>query len=106
MADEELINAATFYIAELRASMIPNVKLYRSGNMQSSVVVGQVGEDFIDIIIGVPYASFTNDRGKWQADAIRQMSKMNQLMEKHLELNKERKKRSRLWQQTKYLKTS
>lgn len=65
MADEELINAATFYIAELRASMIPNVKLYRSGNMQSSVVVGQVGEDFIDIIIGVPYASFTNDRGKW-----------------------------------------
>ena len=64
MADEDLLNAATFYIAEIRSAMIPNVQLYQSGNMQSSVVIGTVGDNFIDIIIGVPYASYTNEGSK------------------------------------------
>jgi len=64
MADEELINMATFFMAEIRSAMIPNVQLYQSGNMQSSVVIGQVGDDFIDIVIGVPYATYTNEGSK------------------------------------------
>ena len=62
--DIDMINFAQFAAAELRAMMIPNVQLYRTGNMQSSVTVVTVNDDFIDIIIATDYASYTNTRGK------------------------------------------
>ena len=62
--DTDMINLAKFAAAELRAMMIPDVQLYRTGNMQSSVTVVTVNDDFIDIIIATDYASYTNTRGK------------------------------------------
>lgn len=62
--DADMINLATFAASELRAMMIPNVQLYRTGNMQGSVTVVAVNEDFIDIVIATDYASFTNTRGR------------------------------------------
>ena len=59
-----MVNLAQFAASELRAMMIPNVQLYRTGNMQGSVVVASVDENFIDIIISTDYASFTNTRGR------------------------------------------
>lgn len=62
--DNDLVNLANFVASELRAMMIPGVQLYRTGNMQGSVNVVAVGEDFIDIVIATDYASFTNTRGR------------------------------------------
>lgn len=59
-----MVNLANFVASELRAMMIPNVQLYKTGNMQSSVTVVNVDEKFIDIIIATDYASFTNTKGK------------------------------------------
>ena len=59
-----MVNLAQFVASELRAMMIPNVQLYRTGNMQGSVTVVSVNEDFIDIIIATDYASYTDTRGK------------------------------------------
>ena len=60
----EMINLAAFIASELRAMMIPNVQLYQSGNMKSSVAVVAIEEGYIDIVIATDYASFTNTRGK------------------------------------------
>lgn len=59
-----MINLGTFIASELRAMMIPGVQLYKTGNMQGSVNVVAVGEDFIDIIIATDYASYTNTKGR------------------------------------------
>lgn len=59
-----MVNLANFVASELRAMMIPNVQLYRTGNMQSSVTVVTVNEDFIDIVIATDYASYTNTKGR------------------------------------------
>lgn len=63
--DNDLVNFANFISTELRANMIPNIKLYRTGNMKSSVSVVSVNEDYVDIVIATDYASYTNTRGKW-----------------------------------------
>lgn len=59
-----MVNLAEFIASELRAMMIPNVQLYQSGAMQSSVAVVAVDENYIDIVIATDYASYTNTRGK------------------------------------------
>ena len=62
--DTDMANLATFIANELRAMMIPNVQLYQSGNMKSSVSVVAVDDNFIDIVIATDYASFTNTKGR------------------------------------------
>ena len=62
--DIDMVNLASFIAGELRAMMIPNIQLYQSGNMKSSVAVVSVNENFIDIVIATDYASFTNTKGK------------------------------------------
>lgn len=62
--DVDMVNLAKFVASELRAMMIPYVQLYRTGNMQGSVTVVSVNEDFIDIVIATDYASYTNTRGR------------------------------------------
>lgn len=62
--DTDMVNLAEFIASELRAMMIPNVQLYQSGAMQSSVAVVAVDENYIDIVIATDYASYTNTRGK------------------------------------------
>lgn len=62
--DADMVNLANFVASELRAMMIPNVQLYRTGNMQGSVTVVSVNDDFIDIVIATDYASYTNTRGR------------------------------------------
>ena len=62
--DVDMVNLAQFVASELRAVMIPGIQLYKSGNMQRSVAVVNVSEDFIDIIIATDYASFTNTKGR------------------------------------------
>ena len=62
--DIDMVNLATFIATELRAMMIPNVQLYQSGTMKSSVLVVTVNDDFIDIVIATDYAGYTNTKGK------------------------------------------
>lgn len=62
--DADMLNLANFIASELRAQMIPNVQLYRTGNMQASVVPVVIEEDYIDIVIATDYASYTNTRGR------------------------------------------
>lgn len=58
-------NLVTVLTAELRAMCIPNKQLYQTGNMKASISTLHIDEDYVDIIIATPYASFTNTRGKW-----------------------------------------
>lgn len=60
----DMQNFAIFLESELRAMCIPNVQLYKTGNMKASITAVQIGEDFLDIVIATPYASFTNIRGR------------------------------------------
>lgn len=62
--DGDLINLANHIASELRAMMIPNVQLYRTGNMKGSVTIVTVDDNFVDIVIATDYASFTNTRGR------------------------------------------
>lgn len=62
---DELVNYANFLASELRANMIPNIKLYRTGNMKSSVSVVSVNDDAIEVVIATDYASYTNEKGIW-----------------------------------------
>ena len=62
--DAEMLNLAVFVADELRAMMIPNKQLYRTGNMKASVAVVAVEDTYVDIVIATPYASFTNTRGR------------------------------------------
>lgn len=59
-----MVNLATSIANELRAMMKPGIQLYKTGNMQGSVTVVAVNEDFIDIVIATDYASYTNTRGR------------------------------------------
>lgn len=54
----DMQNLANEIASELRA-----VSPYRTGNMRASISVLQVDENYCDIIIGVPYASFVNQKG-------------------------------------------
>ena len=60
----DVINFANFVASELRAQMIPNVQLYRTGNMFRSVMVVSVDDQFIDVVIATSYASDTNEKGR------------------------------------------
>lgn len=61
----ELVNLAKVVASELRAQMVPNKRLYRTGNMKRSVAVVSVDEETIDVIVATPYASYTNERGRF-----------------------------------------
>lgn len=56
-------NFATFLESELRAMCIPNKQLYKSGNMKASINTVRIEENYVDIVIATPYASFTNTHG-------------------------------------------
>ena len=60
----DMQNLAILLTSELRAMCIPQKQLYQTGNMKNSIYTVQVGEDYVDIVIATPYASFTNMRGK------------------------------------------
>ena len=62
--NEDMLNLAIFIANELRAMMIPEKQLYQSGNMESSVFVVSVNDQFIDIVIATDYASHTHEKGK------------------------------------------
>lgn len=59
----DLLNFANFLAYELKAMCQPNVQLYRTGNMKSSITTITIDSNCIDIIIAVPYASYTNTKG-------------------------------------------
>ena len=63
--NEHLINLAKVVASELRAQMVPNKRLYRTGNMKRSVAVIAIDEDNVDVVIATDYASFTNTRGRF-----------------------------------------
>lgn len=78
MISTELVNYANFISGELRAMMQPNIQLFQTGKMKSSVFVVEIDEQTIDIIIATPYASFTNERGKmkgWVEETIDRCSR-------------------------------
>ena len=58
-----MVNLAVF-IADGLQKVMHTGYLYVTGNMQRSVTVVAVNEDFIDIVIATDYASYTNERGK------------------------------------------
>lgn len=62
--DTDMANLATFIADELIKLMVPDVRLYQSGKMRSSVYVVAVDDNFIDIVIATDYASFTNTKGR------------------------------------------
>lgn len=62
--DTEVVNYAKFLAGELRAMCIKGKQLYVTGNMQRSIAVVSVNENFIDIVIATDYASYTDTRGK------------------------------------------
>lgn len=59
----DMQNLAILLETELRAMCIKGKQLYVSGNMKASIIPVQVGDDFVDIVIATPYASFTNTKG-------------------------------------------
>ena len=59
----DMLNFATELTSELQAMCVPNVQLYRTGNMKASIHPVIIDENYVDIIIATPYASFTNTRG-------------------------------------------
>lgn len=63
--EDTLINFALFVASELSKVGVPDKKLYRTGNMMSSITAVVVDENTVDVIIATDYASFTNTRGKW-----------------------------------------
>lgn len=63
--NQHLINIAKVVASELRAQMVPNKRLYRTGNMKRSVAVVTIDEKNVDVIIATDYASFTNTRGRF-----------------------------------------
>ena len=63
--NEHLINLAKVVASELRAQMVPNKRLYRTGNMKRSVAVIAIDEDNVDVVIATDYASYTNNRGRF-----------------------------------------
>lgn len=62
--DNDLVNFAKLVASELRAECIKGKQLYITGNMQRSITVASVNDDFVDVVIATDYASYTNTRGK------------------------------------------
>lgn len=62
----DMQNLALLIASELRAMCIEGKQLYQSGNMKASIEPLNIDENYVDIIIATPYASFTNIRGKNQ----------------------------------------
>ena len=62
--DNDMVNLAVFIKTELEKMCIKDKQLYVSGNMQASMTVVAVNEEFVDIVIATDYASFTNERGR------------------------------------------
>lgn len=59
-----MVNLANVLSNELRAQMIPNIQLYKTGNMRASVQVIAINENYVDVVIATDYASYTNTRGR------------------------------------------
>lgn len=62
--NSDMQNLALMLEAELRAMCVPQKQLYQTGNMKASINTIQVDENFIDVVIATPYASYTNTRGR------------------------------------------
>ena len=75
MTDQNLVNLANVTASELRAMMIPNLRLFRTGNMKRSVAVVEIDEKTVDVVIATDYASYTDTRGKWAGWVSRTVSK-------------------------------
>lgn len=60
----DMQNLAFLLASDLRAQCIEGKQLFQTGNMKASIDVVQIGEDYVDIIIATPYASFTNTHGR------------------------------------------
>lgn len=63
--NEHLVNLAKVVASELRAQMVPNKRLYRTGNMKRSVAVIAIDDENVDVVIATDYASYTNTRGRF-----------------------------------------
>ena len=61
----DLINIANVVASELRAQMVPNIRLYRTGNMKRSVATIVVDDENVDVVIATDYASYTDTRGRF-----------------------------------------
>lgn len=61
----DLIVLANVVASELRAQMVPNERLYRTGNMKRSVAVIAIDDKNVDVVIATDYASYTNTRGRF-----------------------------------------
>lgn len=59
-----LLEKANVFKTELQSECIPNVKLYQSGNMRANIHVVEINDSNVLVVIGVDYASETNDRGR------------------------------------------
>ena len=62
--DSDMVNLASFIKTELEKMCIKDKQLYVSGNMQASMAVVAVNEEYVDVVIATDYASFTNTRGR------------------------------------------
>ena len=71
MIDADLVNLATVVAAELRAQMVPNKRLYRTGNMKRSVAVIAIDDKTVDVVIAVgPDGSITDSWVANEADPL------------------------------------
>lgn len=59
----DMQNLAILLESELRAMCIKGKQLYVSGNMKASIIPIAIAEDYVDVVIATPYASYTNTRG-------------------------------------------
>lgn len=87
MIDEELLNYAIDLALEISNYMIPDKRLYVSGNMQKSVSVVYVDDNTIDVVIATDYASYTNERGKWAGWVQRVVDEKSRRYSEHVSNN-------------------
>ena len=64
MAYNEMLNLGIVLANELQVQMIPNVQLYRTGNMRANGKVVTIEESYVDVVIATDYALYTNSRGR------------------------------------------
>lgn len=60
----DMQNLAISLAEELRAMCKEGEQLYISGDMKRSIEPIIIDENYVDIVIATPYASFTNQRGR------------------------------------------
>lgn len=63
--NEHLVNLAKVVASQLRDYMVPNKRLYITGNMRRSVAVIAIDDENVDVVIATDYASYTNTRGRF-----------------------------------------